>query len=175
MRSAVIATVLFFSLAKAAVSADQLGTCVVPQDLQRSLDAKYRGMRVATLSDLESEDGKLFQRDHAGSCPGFTKVDFYGDSAPTLALVLIGSKQPKPTARLVVAHKVGGSWQTSVLDTVEGPTPVVWGEPPGRYRDVYGKQEIHASRPVIVLTGYESWSIGYGWTGSRVMKVWLRD
>lgn len=62
------------------------------------------------------------------------------------------------------------------MDTADGaPAPVVWSQPAGEYRDVYGKKEIRATRPVIVFTGYESWSILYAWTGSKVTKIWLRD
>jgi hypothetical protein len=104
------------------------------------------------------------------------KADFYGDGKPTLALVLIAKSGEKKKAKLVLAHEVGGNWETRIVDTADGaPAPVVWSQPPGEYRDVYGKKEIRATRPVIVFTGYESWSILYAWTGSKVTKIWLRD
>lgn len=63
-----------------------------------------------------------------------------------------------------------------LLDTAdELPVPVVWNQPPGRYRDIYGKKEVRATNPVIIFTGYESWSILYAWTGSRTTKIWLQD
>jgi len=78
--------------------------------------------------------------------------------------------------KLVVAQQVGGHWETTVLDTADGaPVPVVWSQLPGQYPDVYGKNEIRATKPVIVFTGYESWSILYAWTGSGVTKIWLQD
>jgi RHS repeat-associated protein len=48
-------------------------------------------------------------------------------------------------------------------------------QPPGEYRDVYGKKEIRATRPVIVFAGYESWAIVYAWTGKHIAKVWIAD
>ena len=103
-------------------------------------------------------------------------VDFYGDGKPTLALILIAKVDTKKKTELLVAHEVGGKWKTSILDTADGaPVPVVWNQPPGQYRDVYGKKEIRSTRSVIVFTSYESWSILYAWTGSQVMKIWLQD
>lgn len=161
---------------KVAVAAPSGDTCNLPQDLQHEIAAKYPGAGLVTLPDLDADDKGFFQKDHGDACPGLTKVDFYGDGKPTLALVLIAKTDTKGKARLVVAHEVAGRWHTTVLDTADGaPVPVVWSQPPGHYTDVYGKKEIRATKPVIVFTGYESWSILYAWTGSRVAKIWLQD
>jgi hypothetical protein len=91
-------------------------------------------------------------------------------------LVLIAKEKAKGKAKLVLAHRVGKNWKTHILDTAEGePVPVVWSQPPGKYRGVYGKREISVVRPVIVLAGYESWSILYAWTNNKITKIWLRD
>lgn len=165
-----------FVLVKVAVAAPPGDTCNLPQDLQREIAAKYPGAKPISLSDLEADDKGFFQKDHGDACPGLAKVDFYGDGKPTLALVLIAKSGAKGKAKLVVAHQVGGQWKTALLDSADGaPVPVVWSQPPGQYRDVYGKKEIRATKPVIVFTGYESWSILYAWTGSRVTKIWLQD
>lgn len=165
--------VVFVEVAVAAPPGD---TCNLPQDLQHEIAAKYPGAALVTLSDLGADDKGFFQKDHGDACPGLTKVDFYGDGKPTLALVLIAKTDAKEKAKLVVARQVAARWQTTVLDTADGaPIPVVWSQPPGHYTDVYGKKEIQATKPVIVFTGYESWSILYAWTGSRVAKIWLRD
>jgi hypothetical protein len=152
------------------------GACDLPQGLQREIAAKYPSAELVTLSALDADDRGFFQKDHADACPGLTKVDFYGDGKPTLALVLIAKSESKEKAKLVVAHQVGGQWKTALLDSADGaPVPVVWSQPPGQYRDVYGRKEIRATKSVIVFTGYESWSILYAWTGSRVTKIWLQD
>ncbi|MGA9594450.1 MAG: hypothetical protein WBS18_15230, partial [Candidatus Acidiferrales bacterium] len=61
------------------------------------------------------------------------------------------------------------------LDTAKGSVPVVWSQPPGEYRDVYGKKTIRATNQVIVFCGYESWAILYAWTGKEVEKIWISD
>jgi hypothetical protein len=144
--------------------------------LQREIASKYPGAKLVSLSDLGEDDRVFFQKDHGDACPGMVKADFYGDSKPTLALVLITKSGPQEKANLILAHQVGGHWETTVLETAEGePVPVVWSEPPGEYRDVYGEKEIRATRPVIVFTGYEAWSILYAWTGKGVTKIWIAD
>jgi|SRR5882762_8077869 len=150
--------------------------CDLPRGLQSEISAKYSGAKLVSLEDLDGDDRSFFQKDHGDACPGSTKVDFYGDGKPTLALVLTTKTGAKEKAELVLAHQVEGSWKTKMLDTADAsPVPVVWSQPPGEYRGVYGKKEIRATRPVVVFAGYESWTILYAWTGNRVTKIWLRD
>jgi hypothetical protein len=150
--------------------------CNLPLELQNVIAGKYSGAKVVGLSDLDQDDKGFFQKDHGDACPGVTKVDFYGDGKETFALALITKTGTKEKAELVLAHRVGGRWETKMLDTVDGaPVPVVWSQPPGDYRDVDGKKEIRATRPVIVFAGYESWAILYAWTDTGVSKIWLQD
>jgi hypothetical protein len=145
--------------------------CDLPQDLQREIASKYSGMKVVTLSDLQEDDRAFFQKDHGNSCPGSVKVNFYGDGNPTLALVLIANEK----SELIVAHQVGESWRSTVLETGGPSVPVVWSLPSGKYTDVYGKKTIRATRPVIVFFQYEAWGILYAWTGNAVSKIWIAD
>jgi hypothetical protein len=165
-----------FVFIRVSVAAPPDDVCSLPGSLQREIAAKYPGTELVTLSALDDDDKGFFQKDHGDACPGFTTVDFYGDGKPTLALILIARDDTKKKTELLVAHEVGEKWKTSILDMAAGASvPVVWKLPPGHYRDVYGKKEIRATRPVIVFTGYESWSILYAWTGSRAIKIWLQD
>src|SRR5579863_6474050 len=139
--------------------------CDLPEGLQHEIAVRYAGAKLVRLSDLNDDDRGFFQKDHGDGYPGLAKLDFYGDGQLTLALVLIGKSGAKEKAQLVLAHDVGGRWETRMVDTTNGePVPVVWSQPPGAYRDVNGKKEIRATRPVIVFAGYESWAILYAWT-----------
>jgi hypothetical protein len=129
---------------------------------------------LVTLADLDDYDRKLFQKDHGSRCPGLVKVDFYGDGKPTLALVFISGENPKRTAELVVARRVGDTWQTRSLETTDG-TPVVWREGPGRYDGMSEPNTIRAKNRVVVFCGYGSWAILYAWTGKKVVKTWISD
>jgi hypothetical protein len=104
-------------------------------------------------------------------------VDFYGDAKPTWAMVLFGD-DPKSvngvTALLVVAHKPDADWKIKIVESTNG-IPVVWTQKPGKYTGLYKEKTIHASYPVIVFCGYESWAILYAWTGTRITKTWLMD
>jgi hypothetical protein len=135
----------------------------------------YPGRTLVTLSDLSDYDKDLFQKEHRGSCPGLVKVDFYGDGNPTLALALTTKTVAKGKTELVVARQIGTGWKIVTLETTDGPVPVVWSEPPGKYTDVYREKKIRASRPVIIFCGYGGWTILYAWTNKRVAKIWLSD
>jgi hypothetical protein len=164
------------ALPQVAAAASPSDPCDLPRDLQGEIVSKYPETKVVTLPDLGEDDRGFFQKDHGNSCPGLVKVDFYGDGKLTLGLVLIPKNGAKGKAELILAHQVGGRWETMALDTAEEPpVPVVWNQPPGEYHDVYGKKKIRATRPVIILAGYESWAILYSWTGKRASKIWIAD
>jgi len=160
---------------QAALAAPRKEACDLPSDLQREVAAKYPGAKLVTLPDLDEDDRVLFQKEHADACPGLVNVDFYGGGEPTLALVFIANARTTEKAELVLAREVKHKWETAVLDAAESSVPVVWSQGPGKYKDVYGRKVVRATRPVIVFCGYNSWAILYAWTGTRVAKIWLRD
>jgi len=141
---------------------------------------KFPGATVVNLSDLSDDDKKIFHEDqksfpkiHTNACPGLARVDFYGDKKPTLAVVLL--LPAKKESQLIVAHQVGTDWNIRAMDTSDGPAPVVWTEPAGKYTDIERGKELRAKWPVIIFCGYESWAIVYAWMGNRVDKVWIMD
>lgn len=170
--------VLYASLAAfgtQATAAQSQAGCILPDGLRLVIASKHPNAHVVSLSDLNQNDQELFKREHGSSCPGLTRVDFYGDGQPTFALVLLGPNGAK-RSELIVAHEVKNQWHTLSVDTADASTvPVVWSEKPGKYNDVYEQKTLNASRPVIVLCEYESWAILYAWTGNKVEKIWISD
>jgi hypothetical protein len=167
--------VLYLFVSVQVASAASKGGCQLPAGLGAEISNKFPGTSLVTLADLAEFHRKLFQKDHGTRCPGLVRVNFYGDGKPTWALVLIEGQNPKRKAELVVAHKPDKVWEIRSLESTDG-TPVVWREPPGKYEGLYvGDKTIHATRPVIVFCGYESWAIVYAWSGKEVEKVWVSD
>lgn len=172
---AIFATAFWlFVLVQVAGARSSNDDCDLPKDLQRVVEGQYPGTKIVSLLDLGEDDSALFQKEHADSCPGLVKVDFYGDGKPTFALALTSKSQDNPRTKLVLAHQVGANWKVALLGKADGPIPVVWSDKPGEYKGVYGKK-IRATRPVIVFCGYSSWAVLYAWTNNRVAKIWLRD
>ena len=173
--TAIFVTALWLlTLVQDAAAQSSNGVCDLPKDLQSVVEGKYPGAKIVTLSDLNENDKELFQKEHADSCPGLVKVDFYGDGKPTFALALTTKSGANLTTKLVVARQVGTSWKVFILDRADGPVPVVWSDKPGEYKGVY-QHKIRAARPVIVFCGYSSWAVLYAWTNNRIAKLWLRD
>jgi hypothetical protein len=149
--------------------------CALPDHLQNEVTNRYPEAHVVALSDLGSDDKVLFTKEHGDTCPGLSRVDFYGDGRPTLAISLVSNSEHEKKALLIVAHQVSDAWSVERIDAADSSTPVVWNDKPGKYTDVYGNKKLRATRPVIVWCAYESWAILYAWTGSTVSKIWLSD
>jgi len=173
--TAIFVTALWLlALVQGAAAQSSNDACDLPKDLQSIVEGKYPGTKIVTISDLNEDDKQLFEKEHAGACPGLANVDFYGDGKPTLALALTTGTQASRKTKLVLAHNSGAAWKTVSLDSADGPAPVVWSDKPGEYKSVY-QHKIRATRPVIVFCGYSSWAVLYAWTGNRTAKLWLRD
>ena len=169
-----VSALWLLALVQGAAAQSPNDVCDLPKDLQSIVEDKYPGTKTVTLSDLNEDDKLLFQKEHAGSCPGLAKVDLYGDGKATFALALTRKSQATPRTKLVLAHQIGANWEVATLDKADGPVPVVWSDKPGEYKSVY-QHKIRATRPVIVFCGYSSWAVLYAWTGNRTAKLWLRD
>ena len=164
----------FFAHSQCMAASKNSNPCELPPGLQEMILKKFPDRKVEAAADLKIYDRKLYRKDHGAACPGLAKINFYGDQKPTWALVLIGGKDPKKNAELVIAHRLDIGWETQSLETTDG-FPVVWRESAGKYEDVYGQESIKAPYPVVVFCGYESWAILYAWTGSEVKKIWISD
>lgn len=149
--------------------------CRLPSELTKTVLGRFPHGRIVSLSDLSSDDQVTFKKEHQANCPGASAVDFFGDGRPTYALSVVTEQNGKKTATLVVARFVDSRWQIEQLDTTDGPIPVVWTDKPGTYVDIYKRQRLNTSRPVVVWCAYESWASLYAWTGAKVSKIWIAD
>lgn len=175
MKTNTVVTVSLLCI-KIACATQMLGACDPPKNLQEEISKSFLGARVVTWSDLNINQEKFFRRQHKDGCPGMVKIDFYGDHSPTIALVLITAGGTPKKVSLAIARQIQEQWRISLLDSTDTrTTPAVWSEPPGKYRDVYGEEEVRATTPVIVFSSYESWSILYSWDGREINKIWLQD
>ncbi|HTV58012.1 MAG TPA: hypothetical protein VMJ93_03990 [Verrucomicrobiae bacterium] len=149
--------------------------CEMPPGVSAVAHARFPASKIIAVSDLSADDRNLYEKKHPGACPGLASVNFYGDHKPTLALALASKRKNDLLTRLVIAHLEEGKWTLTVLTKTNGPAPVLWAEPPGEYKDLYGVKKIRATNPVVVFCGYYSWAVVYAWINNRVSTIWLQD
>src|SRR5713226_10591300 len=133
-----VAIFCLLAFIQAIAAAPPPNRCEYPPGLHDEISKKYPGTHLVTLADLTEYNRKLYQKDRGTRCPGLVRVNFYGDGKPTYALVLIAGENPKRRAELIVALQVAGGWEIRSLATTDG-TPVVWRDRPGKYEDLYDK------------------------------------
>jgi hypothetical protein len=139
--------------------------------VQRLVAAAHPGFSVVTTKDLEPYARQLFIHDHGAACPGLVRLAFFGKGRASLAISLVRGSQ----GRLVLAEQeTQGSWRIRQLDETTGAA-VVWAEPPGMSRDVYGEKVLRHSNEGLVWCRLEAWAILYAWVNARVEKIWLTD
>jgi len=156
-------------------SAGEADPCTLPNGLNAKIAAVHPTAHVVHVTDLSEDNRNLYTKDHGASCPGLVEIDFYEDGSPTWALALVSGADPRQLkSRLVVARRQESSWDIRTLATAIG-IPVVWKEPGGDYKDMYGRKTIRSIRPVLVLCYYSSSTTIYAWNGKKVEEVWLQD
>jgi hypothetical protein len=148
--------------------------CALPSSLRDEISKTYLRSRPMALADLDDYARKQYRKDFGTRCPGFVRVNFYGDGKPTWALLLVAKEGPKQKPELVVAHQSGNAWDIRSLDIADGAV-AVWREGPGKYESMYEAKPIRAKNPVILIGDYGSFTILYAWTGTEVEKIWLSD
>jgi hypothetical protein len=164
-----------FAANQSAGTAQSKSECALPPSLSDAISSKYPGTHPASLADLGDDyTRKLYRKDFGTRCPGLVRVNFYGDGKPTWALLLIANERPKQKPELVVARQTGDAWDIRSLDKADGAV-AVWREKPGKHEEIYGQKTIRATRPVILISDYGSFTILYSWTGKEVEKIWLSD
>jgi hypothetical protein len=146
-------------------------TCTREPELARVMSRELVGWRVVTPADLSPYHRSLFEKDHHLACPGISRLNFFGDTLPAMAMSMVkGTK-----AKLILARQsVAGSWSISSVEDSDG-VPVVWREESGVYSDVYGQKRLKVTLDGLVWCGYESWAILYAWVEGRVEKIWISD
>jgi len=150
--------------------------CEPPKALSEKLDQLYPGYSVITAHALPKGHRSKYRADHGKSCPGLVKLDFYGSGLSTYGVALIKREDKKVLTKLLVATQSDRNWAIVEIDSATLTTPpVIWTEPPGEYKDVYGQKAIRARYPVLLFVGYESWGIVFSWSGTEVQKLWVSD
>ena len=118
----------------------------------------------------------LTKKDSRHGCPGIVKVDFYGDGRTVYAIVI---RKPRGLGavieeKLLLAEKGHNHWKVTTLAENDSPGNVSH-EPAGEYGDMYRTRSFRTKGDLIVYFGYESWAVGYGWTGEKIEEVQLTD
>jgi hypothetical protein len=176
LKSVLLCVVGLYSFAanQTTAAAQSKSECALPPGLSDEIANRYPGTHPASLADLGDYAQKLYRKDFGTRCPGLVRVNFYGDGKPTWALLLIAKERHEQKPELVVARQTGNAWDIRSLDKADGAV-AVWREKPGKYEEVYGEKTIRATRPVILISDYGSFTILYAWTGKDVEKIWLSD
>ena len=165
---------LWILAASQTVAAQPKDSCALPSNLRDEISKAFPHTKTVSLADLGEYARKQFRKDFGTRCPGLVRVNFYGDGKPTWALLLVAEDHTERKPELLVAHQLGSGWDIRSLDKADGAV-AVWREGPGKYVEVYGQKTIMATRPVILIGDYGSFTILYAWTGKDVEKVWLSD
>jgi len=123
---------------------------------------------------------KLYSRDRKGECPGVARVRFFAKDTFDYAIILSKKEGPSYRSNVLLAKETAAhSWKLITLEAdIQDAPPAVLTLPPGKYTGESEEERpltLESPNEVVLLIGYESWSIVYATTANGVEKVWLSD
>ena len=153
------------------------GSCqsLLPPALQKEIKARYPKWRLMELSDMSSDDAKLWVGRRGEVCPGVAIGDFDGSKLDQYALLLLRKKPRQTVILLYSAKQPTGRYRFATL--VQGPTaliPVVFKGDPGDYYEAdKGQTPIKIKGDTIIYEIMEAGTEVFYFAGGRIKRLTL--
>lgn len=150
-----------------------------PIPMESKLAGHFQAWRVVEIDDLLPEHRRLFNSKFGDACPGLVQLDFFGDGKTEFAFSLLSREAGSREGLLLLSREEEeGSWSVIEVDRGDwSPVPALWVEAGGsfEYRDIASEEGYLFAHDVLVLVGYESWGLVYGWKGEEIVSVQVSD
>ena len=121
------------------------------------------GWKLVQVKDLQEDDREFWGEKHAGQCPGYTSVRFYGTQ--DAHVVALAEKTQNGFREKLILLRAGPPFSCVVLARPDVyPTPaVVFNAPAGTYFDERTRKNTAVPHEAIIYSKLESWSLLFYW------------
>lgn len=150
------------------------------ESLARLLARSAPGWRILELTDLESDDQKIWAEAHPDQPPGILSGRFTSDKEETCALLLTKRLTPKRSRvqeRLVLLERAGGRYRLRPIAKSNSARAhsVIHKAPAGMYSSAEGGDRISIQFDGIVYERLEAGALLYYWKAGRFRSLQLTE
>lgn len=155
-----------------------LGACkpTIPTEVAGLLRAKLPLWKIVGLSDLRSDDQKIWQQKFTDECPGIV-IGRFSANEPAYAITLIRHQNHVLYQTLVVAEKKAGAYELITLDSPKKTAviSVVRKLPPGSYSSPGASKEVRIECEGISYETIEAGAILYYFSKDRYKRLVISE
>ncbi len=171
---------LVLALAPASMaSADPCARIHLPFEVDQVLRQQFRNWRPKLLSDLSSDDQRVWSQDHPRACPGIASGHFEAADRIDYAILLIPKSTSALGSKIIVVSQVAQRYAVRLLAQDQGTGPdsglVISKQPAGPYRDFEGGQTVHLKLDGVEIEWLEKSSTLYYWSRGRYRSIATSD
>lgn len=182
LKIALLSVAGFVSLTPAPVSATETsiacGAGVLPASVGELLKIKFPLWRPREVSDLGSDDRKLWLKAHGGKCPGVAVGHFQSTDKLSYAVLLVRRSDPNDGYKIVIIAESPriNNYNSTILDHSDKETNsgmVLSTAPPGKYPSFDGLKSVTIKRDGLYAEVIEKGVELYFWSGSKYNSIEL--
>jgi hypothetical protein len=135
------------------------------------------GWSLLRLSDLNTDDQRLWLEVRPKSCPGYAAARMRTGSGPSYIVALIDKRTAKPREQVLLLVPHGKSFvRLTLAKPTEVANPaVVWRGPPGKYHEWDGSRSIAIRNDSVVLETMEASAVLYYFARGRLQTLTTSD
>jgi hypothetical protein len=177
-----VAVLLTFGvIPKLASGSQQSRACSesLPLDVRQQLQAKFPQWRPKQVSDLQSDDQRLWLEAHAKECLGIAIGHFESKNALSYAILLVPDTKPSDGYKVVVSGKhPNNTCRFRILDhnDTHGDSGLVISKAgPGKHDDFESSKSIRTNLDGIEVEWLEKSSVLYYWSGAKYRTLQTSD
>jgi hypothetical protein len=143
----------------------------LPDEANAVLKARFPGLQIVTLADLDQDERQAWSTAHPGMCPGIASGKFDPAHKITYAVSLfrpLGNYRYREA--LVLLTQEEGKYFASILSPESEVTAhvyVVWQQSAGAFKDAETGKRVRAVWPIITYEAIEAGATAYYWQGSE--------
>lgn len=143
----------------------------LPDEANAVLRAKFPGLQIVTLADLDQDERQAWSSAHPGICPGIAPGRFDPVHKNAYAISLfrpLGNYRYREA--LILLTQEEGKYSVSILSPESEVTAhvyVVWQQRPGAFKDAETGKRIRTVWPIITYEAIEAGATAYYWQGAE--------
>lgn len=151
----------------------------LPPALLDQMRVKFRGWRPEQISDLGTDDHKLWREAHPKECPGVAVGHFKNSATVSYALLLLRESNPTGGYKLLIATKNSrDTYEFDLLDhndTQRAAGMVISRAKPGKYSDFERTESVDIMLDAVNVEWIEAADVLYYWNGHQYRTLQTSD
>jgi len=170
----------FVARASSTETSNVCDSSALPTPAQQLLTVKFSQWRPKLVSDMDTDDQKIWLAARGNACPGMATGKFETADKTSYALLLVPKSNTGAGYKIIVLGKDASddSYAWRLVDHAETPADlglVISKVPPGKYSDWEGNKSIQLKLDGLQVEWMEQGALVYYWSRGQYRSIRVSD